>query len=126
MGFYLRCRRQQPGAAAQADSGGPLMANEQGLAKAFAGRWRIVDMDLKLRLRTLLSSQPASGRSSTCDSTSSLSRAAIDGEDRQQAVDGVNLWRDFGRRPLSRVSRERTRLHHDARNRPLLGRRNFG
>src|SRR6188768_3215548 len=41
MGFYLRCRRLQSGAAAQADSGGWLMAKVPGFAKAFAGRWRI-------------------------------------------------------------------------------------
>src|SRR5258708_5280570 len=45
MGFYLRCRRLQSGAAAQADSGGRLMAKVPGFAKAFAGRWRIVEMD---------------------------------------------------------------------------------
>src|SRR5438046_7910725 len=38
MGFYLRCRRLQSGAAAQADSGGLLMAKISGFAKAFAGR----------------------------------------------------------------------------------------
>src|SRR4051795_7086464 len=45
MGFYLRCRRLQSGAAAEADSGGRLMARVPGFAKAFAGRWRIVEMD---------------------------------------------------------------------------------
>jgi hypothetical protein len=38
MGFYLRCRRLQSGAAAQADSGGLLTAKITGFAKAFAGR----------------------------------------------------------------------------------------
>lgn len=37
MGFYLRCRRLQSGAAAQADSGGLLTAKITGFAKAFAG-----------------------------------------------------------------------------------------
>jgi hypothetical protein len=37
-GFYLRCRRLQSGAAAQADSGGRLIAKVSGFAKAFAGR----------------------------------------------------------------------------------------
>lgn len=32
-------------AAAQADSGGRLMAKAPRFAKAFAGRWRIVEMD---------------------------------------------------------------------------------
>src|SRR5262249_24621475 len=45
MGFYLRCRRLQSGAAAQADRGGRLMAKVPRFAKAFAGRWRIVEMD---------------------------------------------------------------------------------
>src|SRR4051794_15043173 len=45
MGFYLRCRRLQSGAAAPADSGGWLMAMVPGFAKAFAGCWRIVEMD---------------------------------------------------------------------------------
>jgi hypothetical protein len=40
---YLRCRRPQSGAAAQADSGGWLMAKVPGFAKAFAGRWRIAE-----------------------------------------------------------------------------------
>jgi hypothetical protein len=40
MGFYLRCRRLQPGAATQANSGGRLMAKVPGFAKAIAGRWR--------------------------------------------------------------------------------------
>jgi hypothetical protein len=38
MGFYLRCRRLQSGAAAQADSEGLLTAKFTGFAKAFAGR----------------------------------------------------------------------------------------
>jgi hypothetical protein len=46
MGFYLRCRRLQSGAAAQADSGGLLMAKIPGFAEAFADRWRIVKMDV--------------------------------------------------------------------------------
>ena len=45
MGFYLRCRRLQSGAAAQVDRGGKLMAKVPPFAKAFAGRWRIVEMD---------------------------------------------------------------------------------
>jgi hypothetical protein len=53
MGFYLRCRRLQSGAAAQADSGGMLMAKVPGFASAFAGRRRIVEMDISLRLRNL-------------------------------------------------------------------------
>jgi len=59
MGFYLRCRRLQSGAASQADSGGMLMAKVPGFAKAFAGRWRTVEMDVRLRLRTRLSSSTA-------------------------------------------------------------------
>jgi hypothetical protein len=59
MVFYLRCRRLQSGAAPQADSGGLLMAKELGFAKAFAGRRRIVEMDIRLRLRTRLSSSTA-------------------------------------------------------------------
>jgi hypothetical protein len=35
------------------------MARVSGLAKAFAGRWRIVEMDIRLRLRTRLSSSTA-------------------------------------------------------------------
>ena len=35
------------------------MAKVPGFAKAFAGRWRIVEMDISLRLRTLLSSSTA-------------------------------------------------------------------
>jgi Transposase DDE domain len=42
--------------SAQADSGGLLMAEVPGFAKVFAGRWRIVEMHIRLRLRTLLSS----------------------------------------------------------------------
>src|SRR3954470_20198262 len=45
MGLYLGCRRLQSGTAAQAGSGGWLMAKMPGFAKAFAGRWRIVEMD---------------------------------------------------------------------------------
>src|SRR4051794_27244708 len=45
MGLYLGCRRLQSGAAAQTDSGGWLMAKVPGFAKAFAGRWRIAEMD---------------------------------------------------------------------------------
>src|ERR1700677_1870517 len=53
MGFYLRCRRLQSGAAAQADSGGLLMDKLPRFAKVFAGRRRIVEMDISLRLRNL-------------------------------------------------------------------------
>ena len=35
------------------------MAKELGFAEAFAGRWRIVEMDIRLRLRTRLSSSTA-------------------------------------------------------------------
>jgi hypothetical protein len=35
------------------------MAKELGFAKAFAGRQRIVEMDIRLRLRTRLSSSTA-------------------------------------------------------------------
>jgi hypothetical protein len=59
MAFYLRCRRLQSGAAAQADSGGLLMAKLPRFAKVFAGRWRIVEMDITLHLRTRLSSSTA-------------------------------------------------------------------
>jgi hypothetical protein len=59
MGFYLRCRRLQSGPAAQADSADRLMAKVPGFAKAFAGRWRIVEMDIRLCLRTRLSSSTA-------------------------------------------------------------------
>ena len=45
MGLYLHCRRLQSGAAAQADSGGRLMAKVPRFAEAFAGRWPIVEMD---------------------------------------------------------------------------------
>jgi hypothetical protein len=45
MGFYPRCRRLQPGAAAQADSGGQLMAKVPGFAKG-----RLGEIDIKLRL----------------------------------------------------------------------------
>jgi hypothetical protein len=54
-----RYNRLQSGAAAQADSGGLLMAEVPGFAKVFAGRSRIVEMDIGLRLRTLLSSSTA-------------------------------------------------------------------
>src|ERR1700691_3786090 len=53
MMFYLRCRRLQSGAAAQADSGGLLMDKLPRFAKVFAGRRRIVEMDISLRLRNL-------------------------------------------------------------------------
>src|SRR5256885_11896116 len=46
MGLYLRCRRLQSGAAGQADCGDRLMAKVPGFAKAFVGRWRIVEMDV--------------------------------------------------------------------------------
>jgi hypothetical protein len=59
MGFYLRCRRLQSGAAAQADSAGWLMTKMPGFAKAFAARWRIVEMDVRLRSRTRPSSSTA-------------------------------------------------------------------
>jgi hypothetical protein len=59
MGFYLRCRRLQSGAAPQADSQGLLMAKLPRFAKVFAGRWRIAEMDIRLRLRTRLSSSTA-------------------------------------------------------------------
>jgi hypothetical protein len=36
-----------------------LMAKVPGFASAFAGRWRIVEMDIRLRLRTRLSSSTA-------------------------------------------------------------------
>ena len=35
------------------------MAKMPGFAKAIAGRWRIVEMDIRLRLRTLQSSSTA-------------------------------------------------------------------
>ena len=35
------------------------MAKVSGLTKAIAGRWRIVEMDIRLRLRTLQSSSTA-------------------------------------------------------------------
>ena len=35
------------------------MAKVPGFAKAFAGRWRIVEMDIRLHLRTRLSSSTA-------------------------------------------------------------------
>jgi hypothetical protein len=35
------------------------MAKVPGFAKLFAGRWRIVDTDIRLRLRTLMSSSTA-------------------------------------------------------------------
>ena len=44
MGLYLCCRRLQSGAGAQT-GGGRLMAKAPRFAKAFAGRWRIVEMD---------------------------------------------------------------------------------
>jgi len=36
-----------------------LMAKVPGFASAFAGRWRIVEMDIRLCLRTRLSSSTA-------------------------------------------------------------------
>jgi hypothetical protein len=59
MSFYLRCRRLQSGAAAQADNADRLMAKVPGFAKAIARRWRIVKMDIRLRLRKRLSSSTA-------------------------------------------------------------------
>jgi len=35
------------------------MTKVPGFTKIFAGRWRIVEMDIRLRLRTLLSSSTA-------------------------------------------------------------------
>ena len=46
MGLHLRRRRLQSGAAAEAAGGGRLMAKVPAFAKAFAGRWRIVEMDV--------------------------------------------------------------------------------
>src|SRR4051795_2772177 len=46
MGLYLRSRRLQSGAAGQADCGDRLMAKVPAFAKAFVGRWRIVEMDV--------------------------------------------------------------------------------
>jgi hypothetical protein len=43
----------------QADSQGLLMAKLPRFAKVFAGRWRIAKMDIRLRLRTRLSSSTA-------------------------------------------------------------------
>ena len=63
MGLYLRCRRLQSGAAAQADSGGRLMAKvprlRQGLAagRVVAPSYR--NGTFRLRLRTRLSSSTA-------------------------------------------------------------------
>src|SRR3954465_248073 len=45
MGLHPRIRRLQSGAAAEAHRGDRLMAKVPGFAKAFAGRWRIVEMD---------------------------------------------------------------------------------
>src|SRR5690606_31472282 len=45
MGLHLRGRRLQSRAAAQAHGGDRLMAKAPAFAKAFAGRWRIVEMD---------------------------------------------------------------------------------
>src|ERR1700690_4145643 len=71
MGFYLRCRRLQSGAAAQADSGGLLMDKLPRFAKVFAGRRRIVEMDISLRLRNL------------AEFFNSLLAMAINGRDRK-------------------------------------------
>ena len=46
LGLHLRRRRLQSGAAAEAAGGGRLMAKVPAFAKAFAGRWRIVEMDV--------------------------------------------------------------------------------
>src|SRR3984957_16620389 len=46
MGFHLRGRRLQSSAAAQATGAARLMARVPSFAKAFAGRWRIVEMDV--------------------------------------------------------------------------------
>jgi len=45
MGLHPRVRRLQSGAAAEAHREDRLMAKVPGFAKAFAGRWRIVEMD---------------------------------------------------------------------------------
>ena len=46
MGFHLRGRRLQSSAAAQATGAARLMARVPSFAKAFVGRWRIVEMDV--------------------------------------------------------------------------------
>ena len=46
LGLHLRRRGLQSGATAQAARGGRLMAKVPAFAKAFAGRWRIVEMDV--------------------------------------------------------------------------------
>ena len=46
VGFHLRGRRLQSSAAAQATGAARLMARVPSFAKAFVGRWRIVEMDV--------------------------------------------------------------------------------
>ena len=46
VGLHLRCRRLQSGSIAEAHGGKGLMAKLPAFAKAFAGRWRIVEMDV--------------------------------------------------------------------------------
>src|SRR5438270_746057 len=46
MGLCLRGRRLQSGAAAETHGAGRLMAKAPAFAKAFTGRWRIVEMDV--------------------------------------------------------------------------------
>ena len=46
MSFHLRCRRLQSSSIAEANRGKGLMAKLPAFAKAFAGRWRIVAMDV--------------------------------------------------------------------------------
>jgi hypothetical protein len=46
VGFHLRGRRLQSSAAAQATGAARLMTRVPSFAKAFAGRWRIVEMDV--------------------------------------------------------------------------------
>ena len=46
VGLHLRCRRLQSGSIAEAHRGKGLMAKLPAFAKAFVGRWRIVEMDV--------------------------------------------------------------------------------
>ena len=46
VGLHLRCRRLQSGSIAEAHRGKGLIAELPAFAKAFAGRWRIVEMDV--------------------------------------------------------------------------------
>src|ERR1700751_1153142 len=68
MGLYLHCRRLQSGTAAQADSGGRLMAKVPRFAETSGGRLPLVEMANRTATSSSISVLQQPARSRQCES----------------------------------------------------------